>query len=417
MLRIILLLIVSITMQVNAKGADIYVNALKLYQNGLYKDAYPILVEESKRGNKEAQYLLAYMYENGLGVIKSEKNANYWYKQVASRYKYIIKKEQSKEIKKEKSFFNRLKDQMNSSSEQKGGSFAFSKIDSQSLEVKSKMMKILENSFGMQPYKTNYVAPYTYANTKYTRHFSTYSDGNTPKTWSKDLEYDDYNEVEFQLSFKKPLTYNLFGWNEYITFAYTQQVWWKLYDKSSPFRETNYTPELFITIPTSDKIDSRYNLKAIRMGYKHQSNGQEGYNSRSWNRLFLVSMWQWNNLFVKLQGWYRLPEDNKGEDFYNGTNPDEQGDDNPDILDYMGYGDLSLSYFYGQNQFNLLVRNNFDFKENKGAIQVDWSAPFFSSNNTFWYVKVFHGYGESLIDYDRSVSKLSVGFAFSRSLF
>lgn len=42
----------------------------------------------------------------------------------------------------------------------------------------------------------------------------------------------------------------------------------------------------------------------------------------------------------------------------------------------------------------------------------DWSASLPLSKNSYGYAKVFNGYGESLIYYDRSVSKVSFGFAF-----
>ena len=64
-----------------------------------------------------------------------------------------------------------------------------------------------------------------------------------------------------------------------------------------------------------------------------------------------------------------------------------------------------------------MLRNNFKLDSNKGAIELDWSAPLHYSQNTYWYAKVFNGYGESLIDYDRSLTKISFGFAFYRSLF
>jgi phospholipase A1 len=58
-----------------------------------------------------------------------------------------------------------------------------------------------------------------------------------------------------------------------------------------------------------------------------------------------------------------------------------------------------------------------DFDDNKGAIAIDWSRPMPYAKDSFWYVKVFSGYGESLIDYNRHINKLSLGFSFSRGLF
>ncbi|MCF6245091.1 MAG: phospholipase A [Sulfurovum sp.] len=403
--------------QVTAKGADAYVNALVLYQDGKYKKAYPIILAQAKKGNKEAQYLLGTMLEKGEGVAKNKQKAMYWYKQASSKFSYIREDNKKHKLKRDSSFSNRLKNQLKYSTSQKGANYAFTKVDLSTSAVKSKMMKILENSFGMQPYKTNYIVPFSYASTSYRRHFSAYLDSNIPVEWQDGVAYDSHIEAEMQLSFQKPLIYNLFGWHEYINFAYTQKFWWKIYDESAPFRETNYMPELFMILPTSDHMDKQYNLKGIKFGYRHHSNGQEGYKSRSWDRLYLESIWQWDNLFVSVQTWYRIPEDRKSEAFYQGIDPNDKGDDNPDILDYMGYGELTIKYLYGKSQINVMLRNNFNFKDNKGAVEVDWTTPFFNSENTYWYIRGFSGYGESLIDYNRYVNKISFGFAFSRGIF
>ncbi|MBT8344042.1 MAG: phospholipase A [Sulfurovum sp.] len=399
------------------QGADKYTQALVFYQDKNYKKAYGVIKTEAERGNKEAQYILAQMYENGEGIKKDTLKAVHWYKQAASKYAYVQKDYRKSKVSKKENFFDRVQKQFIYTSEQKGANFAFSKIDVGTPEVKSMVMKFLENNFGLKPYYTNYFAPFTYSSSKYKRYFSAYNENNLPTYLSSYTEYESNIEAEYQLSFQKPLAYNLFGWNEYIYLAYTQQVWWKIYDESAPFRETNYTPEAFMILPTSDHWDEKYNLKALKFGYKHQSNGEEGYASRSWNRLFLASLWQWDSLFMKVEGWYRIPEDSKSAAFYEGTDPEASGDDNPDITDYLGYGEVTFKYLYGKQQFNLLLRNNLNFDENKGAIQLDYTAPFFNSDNTFWYVKLFNGYGESLIDYDRSVTKMSIGFAFSRGLF
>ncbi len=417
MYKIFLLLSFFTMVQLFASSADAYVNAIKLYHQKAYKKAFLEIEKEAIRGNKEAQYLLAEMYEKGQGVEEDVGQALYWYKKSSSKYTYIIDEKPDEEILSKENFTQRLKNQMRYTAEEKGAHFAFSKIDSSVPAVKSHMLKMLENNFGLLPYQTNYVAPFTYANTTYSRHLAAASDKTIPDEWKKYKNYDNHIEAEYQLSFQKPLTYNLFGWNEYISFAYTQRVWWKIYDESSPFRETNYLPELFMILPTSDTIDQRYNLKAYKFGYRHQSNGQEGYHSRSWDRLFFATLWQFKNLFIRAEGWYRFPEDKKDVSFYTGTNPKASGDDNPDILDYMGYGDLELAYMFGDSQINLLWRNNLHRYNNRGAIKIDYSTPFFNSDNTYWYIKLFSGYGESMIDYDHSVSKLSIGFAYSRGIF
>jgi phospholipase A1 len=234
-------------------------------------------------------------------------------------------------------------------------------------------------------------------------------------------------EAEFQISLIKQMTYNLFGMNEFIFAAFTQHVWWQLYNKSAPFREMNFQPEIFMAIPTSDYMDKTYGLKAFRLGFLHDSNAQEGYRSRSWNRLYISALWQWNNLFCSSRIWYRIPEQRKSKNYYDGngynpdgtqTDPNENGDDNPDIEEYFGIGDLTFHYLYGQSEFVSVMRYNFGMGgKQRGSVELDWSYPFLNSTNVFWFTKVFSGYGESLIDYDRSLNKIAFGFSFSRSMF
>jgi len=83
--------------------------------------------------------------------------------------------------------------------------------------------------------------------------------------------------MSFQLSLQKVLSYDLLGLNEFISASYTQQVWWQTYSESAPFRETNYTPEVFLTIPSIQSIDKLLHLKMIQFGYRHQSNGRRGF--------------------------------------------------------------------------------------------------------------------------------------------
>jgi phospholipase A1 len=115
---------------------------------------------------------------------------------------------------------------------------AYSKVDVSNPDVKKEAEKILKKDFGILPFHSNYFLPASYSPTK------------------------DDSEIEFQISFQKLLSYDLLGFNEYISFAYTQTSFWRAYAHSSPFRETNYIPELFITLPTPNNIDRLSKLKA-----------------------------------------------------------------------------------------------------------------------------------------------------------
>ena len=279
--------------------------------------------------------------------------------------------------------------------------FLLTKVDQLDKESMLFVKKYFTSNFGLYAYKANYLLPLSYSSKDYLY-------------WDKDGingTYEKQYETEFQISLKKPVLFNLLGLHETLTFAYTQRVWWQVYSDSSPFRETNYEPEVFVTFPTSQAFDKNYGIKGVRVGFVHESNGQDGLQSRSWNRLYVSSIWQHQNIFTNFRVWYRIPEDKK-------KNPtDSHGDDNPDIERYLGYGDITLSHIHGKSHFTLLVRNNLRLHENKGAVRLSYSYPLAFSKDTFLYAKIFSGYGESLIDYDRYINKASIGFSFSRGLF
>jgi len=412
-----LLLLLQTSFLFASQNTEIYLRAEQYFNEKQYEKALPLLKQEAKKGSKPSMYRLGYMYQNGLGVEQDDKQAAHWFQQSASNYSYTLTMESEEELD-EKSFSERISDQMDQNTNKEGAEYSLLKMDTDTVETKSIMSSLIDgNFFGLQAYQETFILPVSYSSKKYPR----ISSAIPIKT-----EYQKNTEAEFQISLKKPLTYNLFGLHEHITFAYTQKVWWQMYSDSAPFRETNYLPELFMTVPSSQEFDDNYGLKFTKYGFLHESNGQEGYRSRSWNRLYATANWQWDNIFLSTRVWYRLTEDKKHDGYYDGKvdpdsgifNPNDEGDDNPNIYEYLGYGDVKVNYLFGKNEIGSIFRYNFGAGgKNRGAIDAHWSYPFFNSEHTFWYVKFFSGYGESLIDYDRYVTKTSFGFSFSRALY
>ncbi|WP_456323543.1 phospholipase A [Hydrogenimonas sp.] len=415
---------------------EAFQKARMLLEMKKYAEAVPYLERLAKHGNKAAMYQLAVLYEKGLGVKKSFERSSYWYKQVASNYAYI-----QKILDGETAIFSdrieeRFKAQFKGASSAVANEAMLANLQTDTKETRSLLEEFASGKFfGLQPYKANYLLPASYASSRYRRQpsafksYKLYDEIEGTKFFDQYGTYDPQTEVEFQLSLMKNLTYNLFGLDETIAAAYTQHSYWQLYSKSSPFRETNYSPEVFVVFPTSPRINERFGLKATRWGYLHQSNGQEGYRSRSWNRLYLQGLFQWENLFLTTRVWYRVPESDKPDAYYRGyivdkngskvlyPDPNEDGDDNPDIIDYMGYGDIAFTYLWHCHQFGGLLRYNFGKGgAHRGAVKLDWSYPFFESHTIFWYLRFFSGYGESLIDYNKNYTKASFGFSFSRGI-
>lgn len=204
-------------------------------------------------------------------------------------------------------------------------------------------------------------------------------------------------EIQFQLSIKTPLATRLFDRDISLFTAYTVRSFWQAYNKeiSSPFRETNHTPETWLQFRPDWSILGFKNNSNV-FGVVHQSNGQSGPLSRSWNRVYAGFVFERGNFAMLIKPWYRIQED-------------ADKDDNRDITDFLGHGELSFAYKLSDHVFTVMSRNNLESGFSRGAIQFGWSFPLFEYDYLKGYVQYFSGYGESLIDYNRYVNRIGVG--------
>lgn len=250
------------------------------------------------------------------------------------------------------------------------------------------------NRFAILPHKPNYILPVTFNNSPNKDGFDVVGD---------ERDIDNY-EIKFQVSFKTPFWEQPFGRKSALFFAYTGKSYWQAYntDVSSPFRETNHQPEIFAAWATDWEFFG-WQVPAFTLGVEHQSNGRSGLSSRSWNRVYTEWALEKDRWVVAFKPWWRIPEEPKPEP----GSPD--GDDNPDIDDYMGYFELQTRYQWNDHNFGFLLRNNFRSK-NRGAFQFDWTFPLDDKGKLRGYIQYFNGYGESLIDYNHSTSRLGFGF-------
>jgi phospholipase A1 len=207
----------------------------------------------------------------------------------------------------------------------------------------------------------------------------------------------DAVEAKFQLSFKLKLLEGLFHERASLWLGYTQQSHWQVYNESisRPFRETDYEPELMVV------IRSDYDLlgltgRFVNLGLVHQSNGRGEPLSRSWNRIYAQVGLERGDFGLYLRPWLRIEEN-------------EPDDDNPDIDDYYGYGDLVAQVRIANHSLAALLRGN--ISEGKGALQLDWTFPLYGRMKG--YLQGFTGYGESLIDYNHDQTTIGVGVSFN----
>jgi phospholipase A1 len=205
-------------------------------------------------------------------------------------------------------------------------------------------------------------------------------------------------EAQFQLSAKFPLAVNLFNTMD-IYAAYTNHSFWLVYNSedSSPFRETNHEPEAWVQFNPQWELWGFTNPSNI-FGIVHQSNGRGGELSRSWDRIYASFIVERGNLALSFKPWYRIQEGS-------------EGDDNPDITDYLGHAEIRAVYKYGDHVFSAMSRNNIESGFENGAIELSWSFPFFNYPYVKGYVQYFSGYGESLIDYNSYVNRIGIGLS------
>ena len=224
----------------------------------------------------------------------------------------------------------------------------------------------------------------------------------------------DRNELKFQVSFKSelasrqaferigvtPLLAPLGVDSVRLWFGYTQRMNWQVYNASNSrlLRETNYEPEAILSFGNGNEGDG---FKLFNLGLVHQSNGREASESRGWNRLYAQGGWEWDRLSMLARVWHRLPD---------GVTLD----DNPDIKDYLGRGELVTRYqTTGGYVSSLLLRHTLRASPSRGFAQLDWATPLLSwLGAARLHLQLTTGYGETLIDYNHKQTTLGLGVSF-----
>jgi phospholipase A1 len=200
-------------------------------------------------------------------------------------------------------------------------------------------------------------------------------------------------EAAFQLSFKTKVIEDVSPQHADLWFGYTQQSYWQAYNQraSSPFRETNYQPEIMAVIPLHLSLLG-VEAHFINFGLVHQSNGQSATLSRSWNRAYAQLGLERGDYTLTARVWKRF-------------NESADKDNNPDIIDYMGRGDIAAAYRANGQKITLMARHN--FSTGRSAAQLAWAVPV--AGDLKAYAQLFSGYGQSLIDYNAYQRTIGLG--------
>src|SRR6478609_8923871 len=231
--------------------------------------------------------------------------------------------------------------------------------------------------------------------------------GNPANDATSDTPYRK-TETRIQLSVRSKLAEGLLSGpgplQDSLWFGYTQQSYWQLFtgDLSRPFRVTDHEPEVFYVYPFAQPLVGGWNLRYGGVGLVHQSNGQSLPLSRSWNRVYLMGgVEHAGGLSLQARLWKRLPED-------------PATDDNPEISDYVGRGEATAAWTTDGGQLLAFTWRSTLKRMERGSVRLQWmipvKSPFTGSHfgSLQWHTQLFTGYGDSLLDYNRRRTVLSL---------
>ena len=223
----------------------------------------------------------------------------------------------------------------------------------------------------------------------------THPDGGTFPQYRK-------TEAELQLSLRTKVLENVGLPNADVWLSYTQQSIWQLWNgqDSAPFRSSDYQPEAMYVVPIPQKtgdLGGGWRWRMMLAGIAHESNGYGLPLSRSWNYAYLGTAFTHDDIALRARFRARLSE--KGVD------------DNPHITDYIGNTELSAAWLPGESTMQLTALTSFKSAK-RGSLKFEWTRPVWanSPDGLRWYVQLFTGYGETMLDYNHRQNSIGLGF-------
>lgn len=209
------------------------------------------------------------------------------------------------------------------------------------------------------------------------------------------------SNVKFQISISQRLTRSTLPWHNHLYLYYTQKCFWNVFERSMPMADLNFNPGIGLAKPFF--IKNKYIGKTFLL-LEHESNGRDGLESRSWNRIsFGGSVIIDPMLTVHGKFWIPIID----------------GKNNRDILDYCGIYQLGMTVelptrFRSNLSITLVKRRG--WRLNYNTI-VEYSFRPFSNSNQYFFVQYYNGYGEGLLEYNIHHSMIRAGVIIKPRIF
>lgn len=211
---------------------------------------------------------------------------------------------------------------------------------------------------------------------------------------------DKNTNIKFQISVAQRLTKSTLPWGTYLYLFYTQKCFWNVCEESFPMADLNFNPGVGLAKPLF--VKDRF-IGKVMMVVEHESNGRDGDDSRSWNRITFGSNIMIDpNFMVYGKVWIPIID----------------GQNNRDILDYCGIYQIGTSVMSPNRKFgasvNLVKRRGWNLSYNT---IIEFSYRFNNNQNQYLFMQYYNGYGEGLLEYKQFHTELRVGIVIKPSLF
>lgn len=208
------------------------------------------------------------------------------------------------------------------------------------------------------------------------------------------------SDVKFQISISQRLTKSTLPFQTYLFLMYNQKCFWNVFQNSMPMHDLNFNPGFGLTklLIVKNRLVGKATLLV-----EHESNGKDGTESRSWNRItFGASIYIDPQIMIFGKTWIPIID----------------GQNNRDILKYCGIYQTGISTMSVNKRigFAVILTKRQGWNLNCNTI-VELNYRLFKKENQFFFIQYYNGYGESLIDYNQFHSRIRAGLVIKPQFF